>query len=35
MRVAETGESWVEVEWERAAEAEPGEEPVFYEVICA
>lgn len=35
VRVAETGESWVEVEWERAAEAETGEEPVFYEVICA
>ena len=32
MRVAETGDSWAEVEWDRAVDTAPGEEPVLYEV---
>eukprot|EP00752_Nemacystus_decipiens_P004487 g4097.t2 len=32
LRVVESGETWVEVEWERKVDAAPGEEPLFYEV---
>eukprot|EP00903_Cladosiphon_okamuranus_P009839 g9351.t2 len=32
LRVVGSGESWVEVEWERVVNAVPGEEPLFYEV---
>lgn len=35
LRAVEIGESWVEMEWERVADAVPGDEPVFYEVgVC-
>lgn len=32
LRAVEIRESWVELEWERVADAVPGEEPMFYEV---